>query len=68
LVVGNDVVVLFPLEETTQDPENDSFIEAYYSYWAGSSAERAIRTAFLNNGKLDDRFWNVFQYIIWGNS
>jgi hypothetical protein len=67
LVIGNDVVVLFPLEETVQDTENDSFIEAYYPYWAGSSIESGIRTAFLNNGKLDDRFWNVFQYI-WGSN
>jgi len=61
VVLGSDVVVFYPLEETEANPEDIDLIDMYYSYWLSSSAEEDFRSFFLNNEKLDDRFWDVFQ-------
>jgi hypothetical protein len=63
MVMGDNVVVLYPLEETSQDPENAGFIEMYFSYWLSNASEQTINSHFLSSGKLDDRFWDVFQTI-----
>ena len=68
IVVGDTVIVLFPLEETAEEEEDEkSFIESYYSYWIGNSTESAYRSYFLNNNKLDDRFDETFSQIWRGN-
>ena len=64
VVVNSNVLVILPLEETEADEDEAGFIEMYYSYFLAQSFEQDIRTHFLNNGKLDDRFWDVFQYFI----
>jgi hypothetical protein len=63
VVLGDYVAVLYPLEETVQDSEDSGFIEMYFPYWLTSSAEQTINSHFINSSKLDDRFWDVFQYI-----
>jgi hypothetical protein len=64
VIIGANVVVFFPLEETESDPENTNLIDMYYSYWLSTSTEQGFRSFFLNNEKLDDRFWDIFQQLI----
>ena len=64
VVTEYDVIVIYPKEETMADEEDTSFISMYYSYWLAQSFEHDLRTYFLNNGKLDDRFWDFFEQIM----
>jgi hypothetical protein len=68
VVIGDNVVVLYPLEETSQDPESAGFIEMYFSYWLSNASEQTINSHFLTSGKLDDRFRDVFQTTIWSSN
>ena len=67
LVIGDNVVVLQPLEETTADEDELGIIESYYPSWMNEGLEYAYRSYFLNNEKLDDRFDEIF-WSLWGNS
>ena len=50
LVIGNNVVILYPLEETEADERNTEYIEtAYSSYLLSSFMDENIRAYFLNN-------------------
>jgi hypothetical protein len=62
-VLGDNVIVLYPTEETSPDPEFNNYIGLYYSYWLNDSVQQGVSNYFLSNGKLDDRFWDVFQHI-----
>ena len=62
VVIGTNVVFIYPTEEMDADEEQAEFIEMYYSYWLGETFEGDIRSYFFNNGKLDDRFWDVYSY------
>ena len=64
LVIGGNVVVLFPTEDVLAEEAETNFIELYYSYYLEQTLMQAIRTYFMTNGKLDDRFWDVFQYFM----
>ncbi|MDR1215793.1 MAG: peptidylprolyl isomerase [Treponema sp.] len=60
-VVGNNVLVLYPLEETPADETNAGYIEtAYSSYWLSYTMEQKIRSFFTENAKLKDNFSDVF--------
>jgi hypothetical protein len=65
LVVGDNVLVLLPLEEVEEDEGQIDLIKAYYPYYVSSSAENSYRSYFLENDKLDDRFREMFEKI-WG--
>jgi len=67
VVIGDNVIVLLPLEETNLEEDGNQFIAMYYPYWIRSGTEQAYRMYFLNNEKLDDRFGDTF-WSIWGNS
>jgi hypothetical protein len=57
IVLGGNVVVLFPLEESSGDEQIRENIEsAYTTYWMSIVTERSIQNFFLNNGRLEDRF------------
>jgi hypothetical protein len=62
--VGGNVVVLYPLEESEDDEYNTSLIQMYYPYWLSNTVDTDIRSYFMNSGKLDDRFWDVFRYFL----
>ena len=64
IVIGDNVIILLPLEEVFAEEGELDFIESYYSYWASSSTENAYRSYFLQNEKLDDRFNDMF-WKIW---
>ncbi|MDR0474811.1 MAG: SurA N-terminal domain-containing protein [Treponema sp.] len=67
IVEGDNVLVVFPLEETVFDPDNSSYLESYFeNELLPRHTNEAIRNYFLNNSKFDDRFSEVFQRN-WGN-
>jgi len=65
LVIGDNVIVLFPLEETYAEEYEIEFIKAYYSYWISSVIDDSFRLYFLLNKKMDDRFFDTF-FSLWG--
>jgi hypothetical protein len=66
LVWGNNILVLFPLEESGADESVPQDIESSLSsYWLSYNAEQTIRSFFLTNEKLEDQFDNKFiQYFL----
>ncbi|MDR0313300.1 MAG: peptidyl-prolyl cis-trans isomerase, partial [Treponema sp.] len=64
IIIGTNVVVLYPNEESEADEYNTSLIQMYYSYWLSNAADTDIHYFFLNNPKLDDKFWDIFQYFL----
>ena len=60
LVIGDNVVVLLPLDEEAADENEIGVIESYYPSWINEGLDSAYRSYFLNNEKLDDRFDEVF--------
>jgi hypothetical protein len=73
LVISNNealvnVVVLYPQEETTKDPADTEGIAAFYSTWISSNAETSLRSHFITNEKLEDKFFQTYlQYFILPN-
>jgi hypothetical protein len=59
-VMGDNVIVLFPTEETTMDESDIGFIESFYPFWIGNNTENAHRAYFLSSERLDDRFNETF--------
>jgi hypothetical protein len=66
LVQGNNVLVLFPLEEISADESvSERIITLLSSYWLSSNAEQTLRSFFLNNEKLEDQFFDTFLRYFW---
>jgi hypothetical protein len=64
LVVSNNVLVLYPREESPAEEATREMIEsAYSSYWVSYSAERSLRSAFLGSPNLRDNFIETFLRI-----
>ena len=65
VVIGDNVLVIFPLEESAADSNETQMIETYYPYYMGQGTEIAYQMHFLSSNKLDDRFdqtyWRVFR-------
>jgi parvulin-like peptidyl-prolyl isomerase len=66
LVHGNNVFVFIPVEEIEADEESIQRITSMYSsYWLRSITEQSLQPYFLNNEKMDDRFWDAyFRYLM----
>jgi hypothetical protein len=61
LVQGNNVLVFFPVEEINIDEAAiESVASAYKFYWVNMLAEQSLQPYFINNPRLDDRFWDTF--------
>ena len=67
LVVGDNVIVLLPLEESNAEDNDAQFIEMYLPYWINAGMEQAFRVHFLTSDKLVDRFNETF-WKIWGRN
>jgi len=67
LVVGDNVIVLCPLEEVQAEEDELEMVKLYYPYWISGSMENSHRSYFLTNRKLDDRFQETF-WKIWGEN
>jgi len=64
LVIGDNIIVLFPLEEISADENEIEMIKSYYPYWISVTVQDSFRLHFLNNKKLDDHFYETF-YSLW---
>jgi len=66
LVQGSNVFVLFPIEEI--NAEDSTALDAaslYSSYWENYISQQSIQYYFLNNPRMDDRFWDTyFRYFM----
>jgi hypothetical protein len=68
LVIENNVVVLYPREETTKDAADTEGIAAFYSTWISNNAETSLRSHFISNEKLEDKFFETYmQYLVLPN-
>jgi hypothetical protein len=66
LVIENNVVVLYPLEETEANERNAEYIESNYgSYLLPSFLDENIRAYFLGSKKFEDRFWDTYTKYIY---
>jgi hypothetical protein len=66
LVLGANILVLYPKEETPADEATIEGIKSIYSgYWLSYTAEMNLRYHFLRSGKLDDRFFEAFYRYIY---
>jgi hypothetical protein len=64
LVVGNNVLVLYPREEIIKDEADTEGIVTFYPTWVSSGAEQSLRSHILQSDKLVDKFQATFsQYI-----
>jgi hypothetical protein len=64
LVVGDNVLVLYPREGTMRDEEDTEGIISFYATWVSSGAETSLRSHFMNSDKLDDQFFTTYlQYL-----
>jgi hypothetical protein len=64
LVVGNNVLVLYPREEIIKDEADTDGIGDFYSTWVSSGAESSLRSHFMGSDKLDNRFAATYaQYL-----
>ncbi|MCL2809309.1 MAG: SurA N-terminal domain-containing protein [Treponema sp.] len=61
LVHGNNVLVLYPMEETKADELSiDNIISMYTSWWLNYVSEQLMQQYFINSPRLEDRFWEVY--------
>jgi hypothetical protein len=68
LVIGNNVLVVYPREEITKDTTDTEEVDTFYSTWVSSGAETSLRSHFINSKKLDDKFFSTFlQSILQAN-
>jgi hypothetical protein len=64
LVVGNNVLVLYPKEEILRDEADTEGIITFYSTWVSSGSEASLRSYFLKNDKLENNFNAVFEQFL----
>jgi hypothetical protein len=63
--VGDNVLVLYPREETIKEAADTEAINTFYSTFVSSNAETSLRSHFLHSEKLDDKFFATFlQYLV----
>jgi hypothetical protein len=64
LVVGDNILVLYPREEIIKDEADTEGIVTFYSTWVSNGIETSLRSYFLQSDKLVDKFQATFsQYI-----
>jgi len=66
LVQGSNVFVLFPIEQiNAEDSTALDVASIYSSYWENYISQQTIQYYFLNNPRMDDRFWDTyFRYFM----
>jgi hypothetical protein len=64
IVVGDNIIVLYPVEELPPETESAGSIKNMYSaYWVSYTMEQSLKPFFLRSKKLRDRFMDTFQQI-----
>jgi hypothetical protein len=65
LVQRNNVIVLFPVEQLDADESTSEYITSVYSPWVNNILERSLPYYFLDNSRMDDKFWDTyFRYFM----
>ncbi|MCL2271694.1 MAG: SurA N-terminal domain-containing protein [Treponema sp.] len=60
-VQGNNVLVLYPVDQTYADETMKQGVSSMYSsYWVNYVSEQTLQYYFINNSRMDDRFWDTF--------
>ncbi|MDR0597207.1 MAG: SurA N-terminal domain-containing protein [Treponema sp.] len=68
LVIGDNVLVLYPREEIIRDEADTEGIITFYPTWVSSGAETSLRSHFLKSDKLDDQFFSTYlQFLLPSN-
>jgi hypothetical protein len=61
LIIGDNALVLFPLEESAaEESALESIGSSYSSYWLNNNMNQSIRTGFLQSKKLEDNFYETY--------
>jgi len=61
LVQGSNVLVLFPVDEiNAEEAAVNDIASIYSSYWMNYITEQSLSFYFLNDSRMDDRFWDTF--------
>jgi hypothetical protein len=68
LVIENNVIVLYPEEETVKDAAELEAVQTFYPLWINTTSERSLRSFFIQNKKLDDKFMPVFTRYFWNSN
>jgi hypothetical protein len=68
LVVENNVLVLYPEEETVKDAAELEGVHTFYTPWINNNSERSLRSYFINSKRLDDKFIGVFTRYFWNSN
>jgi hypothetical protein len=63
IVVGNNILVLYPVEELSETESADSIRNTYTAYWVSYNLEQSLKPFFLRSKKLQDRFGDTFRQI-----
>jgi len=66
VVQGNNVLVLFPVEETEADASRQETVASNYTqYWLDYLIGQSMQQFFMNSPKMEDKFIDVyFRYFI----
>jgi hypothetical protein len=69
VVVGEYVIVLYPLEENAGDDPDANTIAVLYPSWISYFTERSIYLHFITSEKLENRFFEAYlRYILASNN
>ncbi|MFP3042328.1 SurA N-terminal domain-containing protein [Treponema primitia] len=68
LVVGDNVLVLYPREETIKDTTDIEEINTLYSTFVSRNAETSLRSHFLHSKNLEDKFAVTFLQYLYSNN
>jgi hypothetical protein len=64
LVIGDNVLVIYPREEIVKDEADTEGILTFYPTWVSNGSETSLRSHFINSDKLINRFNATYsQYI-----
>jgi hypothetical protein len=64
IVVGDNVIILYPVEEIQAETAAiDSIKSMYTGYWVSYNTEQNLRPFFLRSTKLQDRFSETFRQL-----
>lgn len=65
-VQGNNVIVLFPVEQiNTEEGMIADIASVYSSYWVNMIAEQSLPHYFIKNPRMNDLFWEIyFRYFM----
>jgi hypothetical protein len=64
IVVGDNVLILYPVEEIEAETETlDNIKSSYTGYWVSYHTQSDLKPFFLRSAKLQDRFMDTFRQL-----